>query len=142
LQRVAANVSARIADSDAALLHKKVADLSKAGLKIQVLALDYSPERNKIEAAKQSLRQRVYKLAHEEAEILNQAIPQAVYPWRVGSIDFARGNDGQNVLRSATYATVATAATVDPEGGEAEPIDVAYKVGITATVRLTRSVVV
>jgi hypothetical protein len=143
-ERITAIASARIPDSDAATIHRKARDVSKAGLKVEVNELDYSPERNRIDAAKQKLRQSVYSLAQQETEKLNELMVHVAAPWRVGSVDFSR-NDVWTPpgTRAAAYETVALAVAA-PAGGSADDstLDTAYKVGLTATVRLTRSVVV
>jgi hypothetical protein len=144
LDRITAAASARVPDSIASSLHRTVREVSKAGLKIDVVDLDYSPERNLIEAAKDRLREKVYTLAQAEAEKLNKLMQNAISPWRVGSVDFGR-NDlvSPKATRSAAYESTAFAVAAPAGGALSEPlIDTAYKVGLTATVRLTRSVVV
>jgi hypothetical protein len=134
LERLNAAATARIPDSEAASLNKKLRDVNKSGLKIEVAALDYSPQRERVEEAKVKLRESIYTLAQQEAGRLNNLVKaEAGDSWRVGSIDFARAEPVlSKAMRATAYSTAsvynpvqmaAASAPGGPAGGGAQEDD-------------------
>ncbi len=140
LERINATAIARIPDSQISKINTKAKEVSKAGLEIQVSEFDYSPQRNKIEETKRSLRERIYKLAEDEAALLNIITKDGkLHPWRIGRVEFVRADSNSSNMRSvATTAAYFNA----PEGGAADEqpdMDLSYRVNISANVSVTRT---
>ena len=144
LERVSATATARIPEADAAGLASKCQTASVAGLKLTPGAVDYSPARNVVDEAITKLRRKIYALAQEEAEALEDAAGKvAKGKWRVGEINFSAGasfaNNGMRakgmMLESAGYSAAPAAL-----GGGAEGMDLTQKVQLVASVALHRTV--
>lgn len=144
LERVDATATARIPEAQVAGLAKKAQAASVAGLKLIPGQVDYSPARNKVEEVIKTLRRKIYRLAQEEAEALQEAAGKtAKGKWRVqditfnsGSASFANNARAMNVKGMALEATSYASA---PAGG-ADGLDLTQKVGLSATVVLARTV--
>jgi hypothetical protein len=142
LERIEAIVTARISDNAIGGIGKKVNDTSKAGLKITVVSFDHTPERNRIEAAKENVRKMIYDLAQNEVTLLNNQITfPGAHSWRVGSIEFNRADLGAQNAGAIYHMRAASLEDASaPSGGSSESLDLSHKVNLTATVKLQRLV--
>lgn len=141
LERVSATATARIPEGQVAGLASKARAASVAGLKLTVGSVDYSPAASKVEEVIKGLRRKLYALAQEEANILQETAGQdASGKWRVNSVSFAPQayNSPFNVARS--YSGNVTASLEAAGGGAPEGLDLTQKVSLTAQVTLARVV--
>jgi len=134
LERISASAVARIPENQVTTVNHNLREVSKAGLKITVSGLDYSPERNRVEETNNALRKRIYTLAQDEANSLNELVVESV-KWRVGSIEFNRQNEV--IPKSANYITAA--AFRSDENAVESTTDFSHKVSLSAAVTLVRT---
>jgi hypothetical protein len=143
---VSAAAVARVSESAAAGLAHKATQASVEGFKITAGPVDYTPPRNVVAEAKKELRKKLYEMASEECELLQQVLTSnaADRQWRVAGVDF---NDTpyvaqNNVLRgkgleAASYMATSNAAP----GGGGEEVGLTQKVSLFASVTMARVVV-
>lgn len=145
LERVSATATARIPEAQVAGLTAKCQAASVAGLKLSAGYVDYSPARNAVDQAITNLRRKIYALAQEEAEALQEAAGKtAKGKWRVGNISFS-GQQNFSAQRMANKGMMLEASAAsyasDIGGGAADAgMDLTQKVTLNANVQLHRTV--
>jgi hypothetical protein len=89
LERWSASFESRLPESALGGLNDGAKKSSRAGMQLSVGGIDFSPTLDEVEAARSTLRVRLYKEAAGQLAALNAALPGR--GWRIAAIDF--GND-------------------------------------------------
>lgn len=145
---VRAAAVARVPERDAAGFAHKCKTASVEGFQVAAGEVDYSPPKNVVAEAKIELRKKLYEMAGDEVELIQQTLTSnaADRQWRVADISF---NDVpavpmNNILRAkgitmeSTIAASAYAGNAPGGGGE---VGLTQKVSLFATVVIARVVV-
>lgn len=91
LERWSAMYVARLPENQLNGLQEAAKKLSKAGMQVTVSDINFSPTLEEMEAARATLRAKLYKSASDQLAALNAALPGRTY--RIGTINFTGNND-------------------------------------------------
>lgn len=138
LERWSAQFEGRVPETALNGLHESAKKLSKAGMQLTIVGIDFSPTLEEREAAAAQLRAKIYKNAQQQLTDLNNAIPGRSY--RIAAIDFG-GMPGGIVppMPRPVYGMAATKMMAMADAAVAAPaaepmMDHAEKVTLTARV--------
>jgi len=67
-------------------LSDRLRKASRSGLSLKLRNIEFRPPQKQIDEISKTLRAEIYRLAQEEADTLNKALPSDTLPWRIGSI--------------------------------------------------------
>ncbi|MGE3771094.1 MAG: SIMPL domain-containing protein [Bdellovibrionales bacterium] len=135
LSRWQATYEARIAEANLAGINDRAKKVSKPGMQLSVVNMDFTPTLAETEAKRAELRTELYKRAQEELARVNAANPGRAY--RINSINFSSGGFMPPRPMPMMYAKAARAemmaadAGIAGGGGSAE---VAQRLTMTAQV--------
>lgn len=87
LERWNAVYEARLPESALGGLHDAAKKVSRAGMQLTILDVDFSPTLAEIEAARAALRVQLYKQINDQLAALNTVLPARSY--RISEIDFS-----------------------------------------------------
>lgn len=134
LERWSATFEARLPENQLNGLSDGAKKLSKAGMQLSIGEVDFSPTLEEMEAARSTLRTKLYKEANDQLAVLNTSLPGRSY--RIALINFTSNMDepGQmpmpKVLRGQANMMMATAAMAPA----APPMERAEKITLAARV--------
>lgn len=130
LERWSASFESRVPENQLNGLNENAKKLSKAGMQLSVVNVDFSPTLDEMEAARAALRTQIYKQVSEQLAATNNAMPGRNY--RVALVSFT-GDDGMPQprfmkARAAEMTMMANAAPASP------PMERSEKITLTARV--------
>jgi len=131
---------ARLAEDKLSNLRTKAKDLSKPGLALRLVSVDFTPSVTDMEAAKAALRTVIYNAANAEIARINKAYPEQKYVLR--SITFQQVNSSPAPMALAGGSMMAAAAprgkqkAADSSEDAAALLAVSTKIQMEATVEL------
>ncbi|HUY68631.1 MAG TPA: hypothetical protein VMV79_04960 [Alphaproteobacteria bacterium] len=145
LERWNAGFEARLPESDLGGLGDKTRKLSKPGMQLAIGTIDFTPTLAETEAARGALRDKIYKMAQDQLEQLNTALPGHNY--HIALIDFTGGTSGggeppmprvfhgplMNGMAMAASEATATSTPEQPPIERAEQITMTARVVLAAT---------
>jgi hypothetical protein len=139
LEQVHLEAEARLPENQLAALRDKAKELSKPGLTLRVISINFSPSLNELENARNSLRAEIYNNAKEETARLNKVYPTQQYG--IYSIIFQPMFDQPMAMMSNAIGGGRALASENRISAEAdvEPhlLAVSTKIQMTAVVELS-----
>jgi hypothetical protein len=135
LERWSAMFESRLPENELSGLAERAKKAGKAGLQLSVGGIDFSPTLDEMEAARATLRAKIYKQANEQLTALNATLPGRTY--RISGIDFSGEAGGPPpmpfVARGKMMPMMASAAVSSEAAGPAERSE---KITLSAEVTL------
>lgn len=139
LEQIHLEAEARLPENKLAILRDKAKDLSKPGLTLHIISINFSPSLNELETARNSLRAEIYNDAKEETARLNKVYPSQQYG--IYSITFQPMFDQPMAMMSNAVGAGRAVAGENRISAEAdiEPrlLAVSTKIQMTAVVELS-----
>ena len=139
LEKVHIELEARLPEAQLATLRSRAKSLSKPGIKYRVMNISYSPSVADTEAARETLRENLYKeIGAEIKELKSIYADQAYY---VHSIQFV--SDGMPIPMPASDRAEkygAMAVSMRASGARSQPNAVSRKLTMAAVVELASSI--
>jgi hypothetical protein len=142
LERWSALFETRLPESELGGLSEQAKKLSKAGMQLSVVGIDFTPTLDEMETARSNLRGQIYKMANEQLTTLNGSLPGHSY--RISLIDFTSDDQTEaptpapQVFHGFRAAGMAVPAPpqASAETANAPSIERAEKITLTARVIL------
>ena len=86
MEQINLQASTRFPEAKTAGLSDRLRKASRSGLSLKLRNIEFRPPQKQIDKITKNLRAEIYRLAQEEADTLNRALPSDTLPWRIGSI--------------------------------------------------------
>jgi len=137
LEHWSAIFEARLPESDLGPLNDNAKKLSKPGMQLSVIGIDFTPTLEEMETARGALRQQIYKIANDQLNSLNATLPGRGY--RIALINFTTSEDEATPmprLLKGRAAAPGIAMAMGPEAAPAAPIERSEKVTLEARIVL------
>ena len=136
LEHWSAIFETRMPESDLGPLNDDAKKLSKPGMQLSIIGIDFTPTLDEMETARNGLRTRIYKIANDQLTALNAALPGRNY--RIALINFTGDTDAGTPLPQVYKGRVAgmamMAVPAAPEPSPAAPMERAEKVTLAARI--------
>lgn len=138
LERWSASFEARLPENALGGIHEAAKKAGKAGMQLSIAEIDFSPTLDETEAARATLRTKIYKSASEQLATLNATLPGRSY--RIAEITFLDAGMPQIYTMKAMsmpnrrMAAMATSAGAPPESDAAMAMQRSEKISVSAAV--------
>ena len=86
MEQIILQASTRVPEAKTAGLSDRLRKASRSGLSLKLRDIEFRPPQKQIDEITKNLRSEIYRLAQEEVDTLNKALPSDTLPWRIGSI--------------------------------------------------------
>lgn len=141
LNRWNVSANARLAEGDIAGLQDKAENLSRAGFKMNIGNVDFSPSLDERNSLMANLRSRIYAKAKEEAERLGKVLGGNGY--RIQTVNFVSNFVGHSAPMAKDMAMQRVSSTMESDtggGSGGSKMPVSEKHNVNATITLGRIV--
>jgi len=129
---------ARLAESDLNGLNDSAKKLSKPGMQLSIIGIDFTPTLEEKETARGGLRSQIYKIASDQLAALNAAMPGRNY--RIALVNFTGDEDESTpmprVIKGRNALSMMAAASPDMSSAPsaAAPVERSEKVILSARI--------
>ena len=136
LNRWNVSANARLAEGEIAGLQDKAEKLSRAGFKMNIGNVDFSPSLDERNGLMANLRSRIYAKAKEEAERLSKVLGGDAY--RIQTVNFVSNYSGHASPMTKNMAMQRVSSNMESDagggsGGSKMPVSEKHNVGATIT---------